>query len=110
MLPLNSGQAKNSQPTFETQKSDTIYDVLLNAGDLASVVVPANANKVLFSVTNDFYWDTATFTLPSNATFTNITQELNPALRTVTPGDTIYVRAVNNNTRIQCLFYFGSNQ
>lgn len=107
MLALDVKQASNSQPTFEIQLSDAIYTLVLDGSSEVTLAVPEGANKVIFASTNNFYWAKASFTLPSGTTPTLRVCELNPGIRTVEFGETIYLRSIAADTHIQMSFFKG---
>lgn len=107
MLPMNVGQAKNGQATDEIEMSDTIRTFVLDGATEVSLTVPDNANKVNFGANNSFYWSRASFTLPAGTTVNTSTIELNPATRSVTAGETLYLRSISADTHVQLCFYKG---
>lgn len=107
MLPIDIKQGKNSQPTFEIQISDTKYSMVLDGATEAQITVPAGANKVIFSSTNNFYFAKESFTIPSGTTPTLRACELNPGVRTVEPGETLYIQSISANTHVGVYFYSG---
>jgi len=108
MLTLDIKQAKNSQPTFEVNLSDTKFEMVLPAATEVNIVVPDGANKVNLTYSGgDIYWSKQTFTMPSSATPVSSVAELKPGLRTVAFGETIYIQAINAGTHVSVSFFSG---
>lgn len=107
MLPLFVGESANGNSTFEIEMSDAMFDLVIDAGNEVTIVVPDDATKVKFWASNNFYWSRESFTIPNSPIFVSTTAEPNPGVRFVEAGETLYVQAINDATIIHVSFYKG---
>ena len=85
--------ANGDFPTWLTRQSKFINSKVLAAGVAESDTVPADAGKVYFSCTGNYYVNTrATAVVPTDLT-DGSASELNPIGYMVTPGETISIIA-----------------
>lgn len=103
---MNNSKDKGGFSLYAPQVSDTIYTARLAADTDTTLVVPAKATVAIFSAEVSFWVSKSTITLPSSTSFTETDAELNPEARTVVPGETLHIRAVNQN-RVSVSFFAG---
>lgn len=107
MISFEVGQSKNGQSSFEIQMADTYRTFVLDGSSEVSLVVPDGCNKVCFGSTKHFFWSRSSFTIPTGLTVNTQVIELDPANRTVTPGETLYFRSIAADTTVNIGFYKG---
>ena len=78
MTQLSIDPEKHGTPLYDKKPSDAIFNVVLVADTVQSVVVPAGMRFAWVESTSDFFMANVTFTLPVSATFVSGDMELNP--------------------------------
>ena len=81
----------NGNNTFAAPFSDTINSKVLAASVAESDTVPAGANFVIFSYTDDIYVNIAGTAAVSTDITNGTASEINPTIRSVEAGDTISI-------------------
>lgn len=94
----------NSIPSYRIPMSDAMLEAAVLANTVTTMTVPANCSQVIFVATDVFYWSRTTFSLVTSNTFVVTTAELQPNIRPVTPGETLYIRAPRA-CNVQAAFY-----
>jgi len=96
MTDMVIGRDQNSVPNYSIPFSEVGYIINMSIGDTPTLVVPADVRFAFFQMTPgaDVLVATDGAISAPTGSFAASEADLNPAVRTVTAGETLYFRAV----------------
>lgn len=90
------GKDRNGNVDYSIHFTDESYQWVMAASDTDTLTVPANMTKALFQIQSGAVVHVSLSSISaSTGTPTKTGAQISPALRNVTPGETIYFRAVD---------------
>lgn len=107
---LNIQRDPSGYPTFGLMTSDSMLRGTLLAGVVQNITVPANIDTVLYTFAGGDVWvDNFNTATVAPGAFNVTTAELNPVLRSTTPGSTISMISEANALAHVSFYFLGTN-